>query len=130
MLVHKSEVIKNTLDPRFAEAKLSIGTLCGGDMDRSIRIEVFDWDANSDHDLIGIAECAVRELVDGAHFALINAKKKAKKGKKYKDSGQLIVRSAKVVKNHSFVEYIRVCRIIFFCVCDAAFAQAQTMVHR
>ena len=47
VLVHRSEVIKNTLDPRWREMKLNLGVLCGGDMDRNLLFEVFDWDKNS-----------------------------------------------------------------------------------
>lgn len=107
VLVHKTEIVKNTLDPRFAEIKLSLATLCAGDMDRSVRFEVFDWDQNSDHDLIGATECTVRELVDGAQFPLINAKKQKKKGKKYQNSGVLLVRAARIVKSHTLIEYIQ-----------------------
>ena len=60
--------------------KLHLGNLCGGDVDRALLFEVFDWDRNSDPDLIGTCTTTVRELVDGATFPLINAKKKAKKG--------------------------------------------------
>ena len=41
--VHQTEVIKNTLDPRWNQFKLPMSTLNSGDLDRVILFEVFDW---------------------------------------------------------------------------------------
>lgn len=78
--VLKTEVVKNTLNPSWKELHVSAGVLCGGDLDRKLKVTCFDWDSNSAPDVIG--ECCVtaRELaVPGAAFPLINPKKKAKK---------------------------------------------------
>jgi len=105
--VHKTEVVKNTLNPTWREFRVSAAVLCGGDLERQLKIECFDWDSNSDPDLIGECVVTLRELsVSGAQFSLINPKKKAKK-RSYKDSGTLKVNAGKLEKKFSFLEYIR-----------------------
>lgn len=94
--VHKTEVVKNTLNPTWREFRVSAAVLCGGDLERQLKIEClfflflylfcsfdvlcvigFDWDSNSDPDLIGECVVTLRELsVSGAQFALVNLKTK------------------------------------------------------
>lgn len=42
----KTEVIKNTLNPNWKQQVLPIQVLCNGDRDRTIKIEVYDWNSN------------------------------------------------------------------------------------
>ena len=44
--VHKTEVIKNTLDPVWREMVVSVGTLCNGDKARTLKVECYDWDSD------------------------------------------------------------------------------------
>ena len=53
--VHKTEVIKKTLNPVWKPIVIPARILCGGDHNRSIKIECYDWDSDGGHDLIG--EC-------------------------------------------------------------------------
>ncbi|PWA24504.1 hypothetical protein CCH79_00011826 [Gambusia affinis] len=43
-ICHKTEVVKNTLDPVWQAFKIPVRALCNGDYDRSIKVEVYDWD--------------------------------------------------------------------------------------
>ncbi|KAM3833391.1 copine-8 isoform 1-T1 [Vipera latastei] len=89
-ICHKTEVIKHTLNPVWQAFKLSIRALCNGDYDRTIKIEVYDWDRDGSHDFIGEFTTSYRELSRGQSqfnvYEVINPKKKAKK-KKYVNSG-------------------------------------------
>lgn len=52
-IVHRTEVIKFTLNPEWRPFTIAARTLCGGDDDRSIRITCYDWNRSGNHSLIG-----------------------------------------------------------------------------
>uniref|UniRef100_S4RAC4 C2 domain-containing protein n=1 Tax=Petromyzon marinus TaxID=7757 RepID=S4RAC4_PETMA len=89
---HKTEVVKNTLNPAWQPFSIPVRTLCNGDFDRTIKVDVYDWDRDGSHDFIGEFTTSYRELARGQNqfniyeFQVINPKKKAKK-KKYVNSG-------------------------------------------
>lgn len=80
-------------------------------MNRPIRIEVYDWDNDGSHDLIGITEATtLRLLMDSPggkrEFRLINPKKAAKSSK-YNHSGILtLYKVVEVPPQPSFVDYL------------------------
>ncbi|XP_036737004.2 copine-2 isoform X3 [Manis pentadactyla] len=77
MLVHRTEVIKYTLDPMWKPFTVPLVSLCDGDMEKPIQLE----------------------------FECINPKKQRKK-KNYKNSGIIILRSCKINRDYSFLDYI------------------------
>uniref|UniRef100_A0A8C5I050 Copine-8 n=1 Tax=Gouania willdenowi TaxID=441366 RepID=A0A8C5I050_GOUWI len=89
-ICHKTEVIKNTLDPVWQAFKIPVRALCNGDYDRTIKVEVYDWDRDGGHDFIGEFSTSYRELSRGQSqfnvYEVINPKKKVKK-KRYLNSG-------------------------------------------
>ncbi|KAL4226439.1 Copine-9 [Mactra antiquata] len=110
-VVHRTEVIKKTLNPTWKPMTLSARSLCNGDYDRSIKVECYDWDADGGHDFIGEFMTTLRELSNGPSSAnvyeCINPKKKAKKGKKYTNSGTVELMSARIEKIYTFLDYVR-----------------------
>lgn len=60
--VHRTEVIKNTLNPTWREFTIPSRALCNGDYHRAIRVECYDWDRDGGHDLIGIFSTTLKEL--------------------------------------------------------------------
>ncbi|XP_076469076.1 copine-8-like [Babylonia areolata] len=109
-VVHKTEVVRNNLNPVWRPFTISVQALCNGDHDRSIQIECYDWDSDGSHDFIGAFSTNLRELAHSAAesntFQVINPKKQAKK-KTYKDSGQIRVMSCSIQQRQSFLDYIR-----------------------
>ena len=104
--VHKTEVVKNTLNPQWKSLKLTLQTLCNGDKYRPIKIECYDWDSNGSNDLIGQFEMTINDLVENKRtFELINYEKKKKK-KNYKNSGKIEFLSCHFEKLYSFLDYI------------------------
>uniref|UniRef100_A0A665WZL3 Copine 8 n=1 Tax=Echeneis naucrates TaxID=173247 RepID=A0A665WZL3_ECHNA len=89
-ICHKTEVVKNTLNPVWQAFKIPVRALCNGDYDRTIKVEVYDWDRDGSHDFIGEFSTSYRELSRGQSqfnvYEVINLKKKGKK-KKYLNSG-------------------------------------------
>ena len=43
-ICHKTEVIKNTLNPNWKPMAVPVRVLCNGDHDRTIKVDVYDWD--------------------------------------------------------------------------------------
>ncbi|XP_076865622.1 copine-4 isoform X2 [Brachyhypopomus gauderio] len=76
-LVHRTETIMNNLNPVWKSFKVSLNTLCSGDVERDLRMQ---W------------EC-------------INPKYQVKK-KNYRNSGVVMLTQCKVIKMHSFLDYI------------------------
>ncbi|XP_043407184.1 copine-8 isoform X10 [Chelonia mydas] len=64
-ICHKTEVVKNTLNPVWQAFKISVRALCNGDYDRTIKIEVYDWERDGSHDFIGEFTTSYRELSRG-----------------------------------------------------------------
>ncbi|KAJ3343931.1 Copine-5 [Gonapodya sp. JEL0774] len=112
VVVHKTETVMNNLNPGFREFKLPASSLTGGDVDRPILWEVWDWDKNSAHDLIGKGQLTVRQLLGsekttaGRRLELINEERRAKKGKSYSNSGTLVFDYFSEKREFSFLDYI------------------------
>lgn len=109
-MVHRTEVIKNNLNPSWKPFKIPLRSLCNGDFDRNIKVDCYDYDNDGSHDLIGIFETNMTKLQDAtysspAEFECINPKKKQKK-KGYKNSGIVSFKLCKVVKEYTFLDYI------------------------
>jgi len=68
-------------------------------------ILVYDYDKNSSNDLIGIFKATTRVLFEQNTFELINEKKKAKKGSKYKNSGVIKFENLTRVRKYSFIDF-------------------------
>ena len=52
-LVHRTEVVKKTLDPDWKTFRISVRSLTNGDDGRDIKMEVYDWNRNGTHSMIG-----------------------------------------------------------------------------
>uniref|UniRef100_A0A3P9JGP3 Copine IVa n=1 Tax=Oryzias latipes TaxID=8090 RepID=A0A3P9JGP3_ORYLA len=109
-LVYRTETVMNNLNPVWKTFKVSLNSLCSGDQDRKLQCTVWDWDSNGKHDYIGDFEASFKEMkgaIDGrqVQWPCINPKYKVKK-KNYRNSGIVILNQCKVIKMHSFLDYI------------------------
>ncbi|XP_068611523.1 copine-8 isoform X2 [Brachionichthys hirsutus] len=109
-ICHKTEVVKNTLNPVWEAFKIPVRALCNGDYDRTMKVEVYDWDRDGSHDFIGEFSTSYRELSRGQSqfnvYEVINPKKKAKR-KKYINSGTVTLLSFLVDIEVTFLDYIK-----------------------
>ncbi|XP_077450594.1 copine-8 isoform X6 [Stigmatopora argus] len=109
-ICHKTEVVKNTLNPVWQAFKIPVRALCNGDYDRTIKVEVYDWDRDGSHDFIGEFSTSYRELSRGQSqfnvYEVVNPKKKEKK-KKYLNSGTVTLLSFLVDIEVTFLDYIK-----------------------
>lgn len=106
--VLKTEVCKNSQSPSWRPLRTRIAQFCGGDPDSPIKVECYDRDSSTSHDLIGIFETSLSEIMrDGAgkQWALVNPKKAAKH-KDYKNSGIVSLVSFEAIKSFSFLDFV------------------------
>lgn len=64
--VYRSNQVKNTLDPDWETAVLELSTICGGDLDLPLKIEVFDFESSGKHKRMGNVEMSVKGLQTAA----------------------------------------------------------------
>uniref|UniRef100_A0A8C7Z5F4 Copine-2 n=1 Tax=Oryzias sinensis TaxID=183150 RepID=A0A8C7Z5F4_9TELE len=96
MLVHRTEVIKNTLDPVWKPFTVPLISLCNGDVDRSIKVSELTLVSLLHHfHTFFLFFCSCLPSSSQVEFDCINPKKQKKK-KNYKNSGVIIVKSCKV----------------------------------
>ncbi|KAK7879096.1 hypothetical protein WMY93_034122, partial [Mugilogobius chulae] len=109
-LVYRTETVMNNLNPVWKTFKVSLNCLCSGDQHRKLQCTVWDWDSNGKHDYIGEFEATFNEMRGASEgrqvqWPCINHKYKVKK-KNYRNSGIVILSQCKVIKMHSFLDYI------------------------
>lgn len=108
-VVFQSEVIKNTLNPNWKATSMAVRELCNGDYDRQLKVDVYDWDDNSDNDLIGSFTTTLNDLKIAVErktmFRCVNPKKMSKK--KYEHSGEIFLKHINIESKPSFLEYIQ-----------------------
>uniref|UniRef100_A0A8C0DSR6 Copine-2 n=1 Tax=Balaenoptera musculus TaxID=9771 RepID=A0A8C0DSR6_BALMU len=103
-------VIKYTLDPVWKPFTVPLVSLCDGDMEKPIQVMCYDYDNDGGHDFIGEFQTSVSQMCEARdgiprEFECINPKKQKKK-KNYKNSGIIILRSCKINRDYSFLDYI------------------------
>ncbi|CAN9506506.1 unnamed protein product [Ophioblennius macclurei] len=109
-LAHRTEVVKSNLNPVWKPFRIPMQSLCGGDVEKSIKVDCYDYNSSGSHDFIGSFQTCLSQIQQAsqsfaAEFECINSKKKQKK-KGYKNSGVIIVKQCKVIKEYTFLDYI------------------------
>ncbi|KAM9859836.1 copine-1 isoform 2-T3 [Aulostomus maculatus] len=109
-LVHRTEVVKNSLDPCWKKFTVPLQTFCSSDLDKPIKVDCSDHDSDGSHDLIGSFTTKVSELQKAASGSLVEFDcihpEKQKKKKSYKNSGVVSVKKCKLVTQYSFLDYV------------------------
>ncbi|KAJ8271411.1 hypothetical protein COCON_G00102700 [Conger conger] len=109
-LVHRTEVVKNNLNPVWESFKVSLSSLCSCDEDRQLKCLVWDYDSRGKHDFIGEFYATFREMQrigtgSKVSWDCVNPKYKLKK-RNYKNSGVVILSDLKLHRVYSFLDYI------------------------
>uniref|UniRef100_A0A4W3HYJ8 Copine-3 n=1 Tax=Callorhinchus milii TaxID=7868 RepID=A0A4W3HYJ8_CALMI len=99
-MAHRTEVIKNNLNPTWRPFKIPLHSLCNADLQKPVKVlgiiltylgkNGFDTD---------------NALLSQTEFECVNVKKKEKK-KNYKNSGTLRVKLCQIVKEYTFLDFI------------------------
>ncbi|XP_062842279.1 copine-1 isoform X2 [Trichomycterus rosablanca] len=108
-LVHRTEVIKNNLNPSWKKFYVSLHTFCNGDLNKPIKVACYDKDDDSSSDLIGEFTCPSTKLLEakdqGVEFDCVHPEKQKKK-KSYKNSGVVRIKYCKIEAQYTFLDYI------------------------
>jgi len=72
VVAHKTEWIKDNLNPTWRPFTIDINTLCHGNLDQAFLVEVWDYDDGGSHDLIGANKTTLRELMTMKEVRLEN----------------------------------------------------------
>ena len=99
--VHVSNVVKNSLNPKWKTFEISLWELCNGNPDRLIKIEIFDWDdGTNENDLIGGFQTTYSKFKEAflqkTEFLVINPKKARRKQATYNNSGTVFLTHFKI----------------------------------
>jgi len=110
-LVYRSDYLQDEPNPAWPPVTITSDKLCNGDWNRQLKVEIFDYNDDGDHDFIGQYFTTLEEMAEGEGFQIvtwdvINDKKKAKK-KDYENSGTVILKSIKIEQDTTFLDYIR-----------------------
>merc|ERR1739844_319447 len=62
-VVHRSDKIKNSLNPKWREETIDLSVLYGGNVDAPLRLAVYDYESDGKHVLMGETEITVSDLV-------------------------------------------------------------------
>lgn len=109
--VHRTDVLKNTLNPSWKAFDITSQRLCSSDSQKKIKVTCFDWDSDGSHDLIGTFTTSLGEMEEASRLKknlvwdCINPEKQRKK-KKYHNSGTVKLDHAMITKTYSFLEYV------------------------
>jgi len=107
--VLETSIIKNTLDPKWKDLTISEKFFNNGNPDKMLYFEVYDWDKDTQNDLIGTFQATTRMLFSNKEIEIINEKKKEKKGSKYKNSGYIKFPNIKRIRDQNepftFIDY-------------------------
>uniref|UniRef100_A0AAY5F4B3 Copine-2 n=1 Tax=Electrophorus electricus TaxID=8005 RepID=A0AAY5F4B3_ELEEL len=97
MLVHRTEVIKNTLDPVWKPFTVPLISLCNGDVDRNIKVLCYDYDNDGGHDFIGEFYTTVTKMNEAQNSTRTYRGLRAWWGS---------VRGKVITRDYSFLDYI------------------------
>ncbi|XP_069007453.1 copine-3-like isoform X1 [Embiotoca jacksoni] len=108
-LAHRTEVVYNNLNPTWRPFRVSLRSLCGGDVEKPIKVDCYDHRVNGSHAHIGTFKASLAEMQVGTHicpaeFECISPKKLKKAN--YKNSGVICIKQCQVLKEFTFLDYI------------------------
>ncbi|KAK7791864.1 hypothetical protein R5R35_000911 [Gryllus longicercus] len=109
-LVHRTEVIKWSLNPTWKPFTIAIRSLCGHDSQRSLKIKCYHWNMNGGHQFIGEFFTTFKTLslgpCDDTVFFCLNSQKMYGDSRR-KHSGEIHLTKYEYKRVYSFLDYIK-----------------------
>uniref|UniRef100_A0A1I8GKN8 C2 domain-containing protein n=1 Tax=Macrostomum lignano TaxID=282301 RepID=A0A1I8GKN8_9PLAT len=104
-LVHRTEVIKNNLNPRWAMFSVPVARICRGNKRLILRFDCYDYDGDGSHDLIGSFYSSLESLEQ--EVARSRSAQRTLISKKKKSAGTIVFSQIGIETIDSFVDYIQ-----------------------
>jgi len=105
--VWHNDRINNNLNPCWAPARIPMTTLCNGDPERPLKIEIFDYEKSGKHHFMGQVETSVTGMVKGNGMAMFVLEPElAAKKKGYTNSGTLTATNVMVEAHPTFADFV------------------------
>ncbi|PAA61237.1 hypothetical protein BOX15_Mlig019106g2 [Macrostomum lignano] len=104
-LVHRTEVIKNNLNPRWAKFLVPLNRLCRGNRQLLLRFDCHDYDSDGSHDFIGSFYSSLESLEQ--EVARSRSAQRTLISKKKKSAGTIVFSQIGIETIDSFVDYIQ-----------------------
>ena len=100
--VHETEYYHSNLNPVFQPFELKLQKLCNGDHLRPIRIELWDYNSNGEHKIVGNLDFTIHQISaeNKKEFQLKDPSKK-------KIMGSIIFEQATLISKPEFIDYLR-----------------------
>lgn len=105
--VFRSNHLDNTLDPHWGVQRVPMYALCNADIDRPLKIDIYDHERSGKHVLMGSVSTSVRAMLssNGAPMPVLEADKKDKKG--YTNSGTLTAANVSIEYHPAFLDFVK-----------------------
>lgn len=94
--VYRSNAVENSLSPTWNDATVELSTLCEGDLDKPIQIQVYDYESSGKHVPMGQFETTVNGLVQASSGGAENMAKAFTLKRKGHETGKILVLRAEV----------------------------------
>ncbi|GAB6027161.1 Potassium channel, variant 2 [Chamberlinius hualienensis] len=98
-ILHRTEVIVNTLSPEWKPFAISTQSIINHNFANELKFVITDYDDDGKHDFIGESVVSLEQLLNASekmNWQCINQHKKYRKGETYTDSGTLTMELFKV----------------------------------
>ena len=108
-VVYKTEVYYSSTSPSFREIALRISSLCSGDFDRNIQLDVMQYSYSGNHRLLGSGYTTVNNMIKGGTECntLTLSKKKDSTSNQNKNRGIIQLKNIVLKEETSFLDYIK-----------------------
>lgn len=75
-VVHRSNKMKNSLNPKWPEEEIELSVLCGGNLDLPLRLSIMDHESDGNHVPMGEIETSVSKLLEAKSSSGLKIKNK------------------------------------------------------
>ncbi|KAH7351773.1 hypothetical protein KP509_19G013600 [Ceratopteris richardii] len=105
--VFKTEVKRNTLDPKWKPIKITLQQLCNGDKDYPLKFDCLNFNGNGRHDLIGSLQVSLNSIQKYAkESAELNLERQSSGTSTNKIHGRIRFHNCNISVRPSFLDYL------------------------
>lgn len=98
--VWKNSPLKSNDHPSWPINSISLQLLCKGELDLPLRIALFDWNSNGEHELFGSYDTTIRVLTSQSEIEVPLKKETS-------SQGSLVIRQISLERHPTFLQYLR-----------------------